>query len=586
MAAHLPSPSGRYLEPESEVALMKAGGGADAEAVGSDTRHRDVIAGLTAAAVVVPKALAYATIAGLPVQIGLYTACVPMVAYALLGTSKVLSVSTTTTIAILTGAELARVAPAGGAELIPASATLAVLVGGLLLLASALRLGFIANFISEPVLTGFKSGIGLVIVVDQIPKLLGIHIDKAGFFRDVVSIVRHLPETSFPTLVLALLMLALIFSIERFAHHLPAPLIAIGAAIAASAFLELDKAGVAVIGAVPGGLPGLVQPRLEIMWEMAPAAAGIALMSFTEGIAAARAFAIPGERRPEPNRELLATGVANVAGGLFGAMPGGGGTTQTAVNRKAGAQSQVAALVTAAIAIATLLVLGPLIGLMPQAALAAVVVAYSFDLIKPIEFREILAVRRVEFRWAIVAFVGVVVLGTLQGIVVAVIVSLLALAQQAYHPSVYVLGRKRGTDVFRARSAEHPDDESWPGLLIVRVEGRAFFLNAQRIGDRLWPLIDQAKPAILLLDCRGLIDIEYTALKMLIEAEEKLRRHGVTLWMAALTPGVLQVVQQSPLGRTLGRERMFFNVQSAVQRYEQAGASAPAGVAGSPSATA
>jgi MFS superfamily sulfate permease-like transporter len=197
------------------------------------------------------------------------------------------------------------------------------------------------------------------------------------------------------------------------------------------------------------------------------------------------------------------------------------------------------------------------------------VVAYSFDLIKLSEFRDILVVRRVEFRWALIAFAGVVLLGTLQGIVVAVIASLLALAQQSYHPPLYVLGRKRGTDVFRPRSAEHPDDESWPGLLIVRVEGRAFFLNVQRIGDRLWALIAEWKPAVLLLDGRSLIDIEYTALKMLIEAEEKLRRQGVTLWVASLTPDVLKIVQQSPLGRTLGRERMFFNVQAAVQRYEQ-----------------
>ena len=538
----------------------------------ADGRAADIVAGLTAAAVVVPKALAYATIAGLPVQVGLYTASVPTVVYALLGTSRPLSVSTTTTIAILTGAELGRVAPGGGPELVIASATLAVLVGVLLLLASALRLGFIANFISEPVLTGFKSGIGVVIVVDQIPKLLGIHIDKTGFFRDLVSIVQHLPETSVVTVVLALLVLATILLLEKFLPHLPAPLIAIGLAIAASSLLSLEQAGVAVIGAVPGGLPGFVRPRFDIMWAMWPAAAGIALMSFTEGIAAARAFAIPGEPRPQPNRELFATGAANVAGGLFGAMPAGGGTSQTAVNRKAGARTQVAGLVTAAMAIATLLALGPLIGHMPQAALAAVVVAYSVGLIQPIEFRDIRTVRRIEFRWAVIAFVGVVLLGSLQGILVAVIASLLALAQQAYHPTVHVLGRKRGTDVFRPRSSEHPDDESWPGLLIVQVEGRAFFLNAQRIGDQLWPLVEDAKPAVLLLDCRGLIDIEYTALKMLIEAEERLRRHGVVMWMASLNPEVLKVVQQSPLSKTLGRERMFFTVQGAVQHYERTSA--------------
>jgi MFS superfamily sulfate permease-like transporter len=219
--------------------------------------------------------------------------------------------------------------------------------------------------------------------------------------------------------------------------------------------------------------------------------------------------------------------------------------------------------------LATLLVLAPLIGLMPQAALAAVVVAYSMDLIQPAEFAAIRRVRRIEFRWAIIAFIGVVLLGTLPGILVAVIVSLLALAQQAYDPPLYVVGRKRGTDVFRPRSNEHPDDESWPGLLILRVEGRAFFLNAQRIGDKMTHIIAGAKPAVVVLDGGALIDIEYTALKMLTEAEEKFRTQGIMLWLASLNPEVLKVVQRVSLGETLGRARMFFNLQSAVAHYEQ-----------------
>jgi high affinity sulfate transporter 1 len=514
--------------------------------------------------------MAYATIAGLPVQIGLYTAIVPMVVYAALGTSRPLSVSTTTTIAILTAAALGQAAPDGSAgELIPAAATLSILVGALLILAAGIRLGFVANFISEPVLTGFKSGIGLVIVVDQVPKLLGIHITKAGFFRDLLAIVRELPATSVATLLIAVLVIALIFALHHFAPQAPAPLIAIGLAIGASAAFDLSESGVAVIGAVSGGLPALVRPRIELASMMWPAATGIALMSFTESIAAARAFAAAGEPRPAPNRELLALGAANFTGGFFGAMPAGGGTSQTAVNRKAGARSQVASLVTAAMSLATLLVLAPLIGLMPQAALAAVVVAYSVDLIQPHEFAAIRRIRRIEFRWAAIAFAGVVLLGTLQGILVAVIASLLALAQQAYDPPVHVVGRKRGTDVFRPRSSEHPDDEVWPGLLILRVEGRAFFLNAQRIGDKLTHLIAAEKPTVVVLDGRALIDIEYTALKMLTEAEEKMRGHGVTLWLASLNPEVLKVVQHSPLGDTLGRARMFFNLQSAVSQYEQ-----------------
>jgi high affinity sulfate transporter 1 len=531
----------------------------------------DVIAGLIAATVVVPKAVAYATIAGLPVQIGLYTALIPMVVYAVLGTSPVLSVSTTTTIAILTGAELALAAPgAGTAGQLVAVATLSVLVGMMLIVAGAIRLGFVANFISEPVLTGFKTGIGLVIVVDQLPKLFGLHIDKAGFFRDLLSIVQQLPDTSVPTLLLAIILVALMLSLERFAPSVPAPLVAIGGAIAASALLDASRWGIEVIGDVAEGLPTLVRPRLDLLASMWPAAAGIALMSFTESVAAARAFAITGEPRPAPNRELLATGLANVAGGLFGAMPSGGGTTQTAVNRKAGARSQVAALVTAGLALATLVAIAPIIGLMPQAALAAVVIVYSVDLIKPAEFLNIRRVRRTEFRWAIIAAAGVMVLGTLQGILVAVIASLLALAHQAYDPPVHVVGRKRGTDVFRPRSSDHPDDEFWPDLLVLRVEGRAFFLNAQRIGDRMWQEVEIAQPSVLLIDGSALIDIEYTALKMLDEAERRLARRGITLWLAALTPQVLRIVQQSPLGERLGRERMFFTVEAAVGAHERA----------------
>ncbi len=530
----------------------------------------DVIAGLTAAAVVVPKAMAYATIAGLPLQVGLYTAIVPMVVYALLGTSRPLSVSTTTTIAILTAAELGRAAPGGDAgSLIAAAATLSVLVGILLAAASLLRLGFVANFISDPVLTGFKSGIGLVIVVDQLPKLLGVHFEKAGFFRDLVALAQQLPETSVPTLLVGVTLLAVLIGFEHFVPRVPAPLVAIALAITASGLLGLETAGVATVGHVAGGLPSLVLPNVGLAQAMWPAAAGIALMSFTETIAAARAFGGPGEPRPEPNQELFALGVANATGGLLGAMPSGGGTSQTAVNRLAGARTQVAELVTAAAATATLLLLGPVIALMPQAALAAVVVVYSLELIKPAEFAAIRRVRSTELRWALTAFAGVVLLGTLRGILVAVVVSLLALAHQAYNPAVYALGRKRGTTVFRPRTADHPDDETWPGLLILRTEGRLFFANAERVADQIRALVDDARPRVLALDFRAIFDIEYTALKVLQETDETLFNAGVTLWMVGLNPQVLEVVSRSPLGERLGRQRMFFNLDAAVREFER-----------------
>jgi high affinity sulfate transporter 1 len=537
-----------------------------------DHRHEwlrpDIFAGLTTGAVVVPKAMAYATVAGLPVQVGIYTAFVPMVIYALLGTSRPLSGSTTTTLGILTGAQLAAVAPTGDpAQLLAATATLTVLVGVMLLAASLLRLGAIASFISEPVLTGFKAGVGLVIVLDQVPKLLGIHFDKGSFLHNLVALVGHLPQTSLATLAVGVAMLAILVGLERFSPRTPAPLAAMAVGIAASGLLALQTFGVETVGEIPLGLPAYTAPNLALVDQLWPGALGIALMSFTESIAAARAFAGRDEPRPDPNRELIATGLGNVAGGLFGAMPGGGGTSQTAVNRSAGARSQLAGLVTAGVSLATLLLLAPLLGLMPQATLAAVVIVYSIGLIEPAEFRAILRIRRMEFLWAAAAFAGVVVLGTLKGIVVAVIMSLVALSYQAARPKVYVLGRKPGTDVFRPLSPDHPDDETFPGLLMARPEGRLFFANAQHVGDQLMSLIERDRPAIVALDCSAIPDIEYSALKLLIEGEERLRAQGILLWVVRLNPEARQMVERSPLWETLGPDRLFLNMEAAVQRY-------------------
>src|SRR5262249_21717840 len=226
----------------------------------------DVVAGLTAAAVVLPKAMAYATVAGLSVSVGLYTAFVPMIVYAFLGTSRVLSVSSTTTLAILTGAQLGSVVPDGDpGKLITATATLTALTGAMLIGASILRFGFVANFISSPVLTGFKAGIGLVIVLDQVPKLLGIHISKAGFFRDVLSVGHHLSETSLITVNVAAVALLALVAMERMRPHSPAPLIVVGTGIAASWFFGLNELGAKTVGLIPQSLPSITIPSLDLI---------------------------------------------------------------------------------------------------------------------------------------------------------------------------------------------------------------------------------------------------------------------------------------------------------------------------------
>jgi high affinity sulfate transporter 1 len=533
-----------------------------------DWLRPDVTAGLTAAAVVIPKAMAYATIAGLPVQVGLYTAFLPMIIYAVLGTSRALSVSTTTTLAILVGGELGEVVPKGdSAALLSASVMLTLLVGAALVLASLLRLGFVANFISEPVLIGFKAGIGLVIVFDQIPKVLGIHFPRGSFVHNLLAIFKGLPGASAATLVVGLVMITLLVGIERLFPRAPAPLVAVAVGIAGAGLLGLKAHGVELVGQIPKGLPSFTLPDFSLAAGLWPGALGIALMSFTETIAAGRAFARSDEPPLRANQDLLATGLANAGGAFLGAMAAGGGTTQTAVNRLAGARTQLSELVTAGGALVTMLVLSPLIALMPEATLAAVVIVYSIGLIKPREFRAILRIRRAEFYWAVAALAGVVLLGTLKGIIVAIVVSLLALAYQMANPPVYVLGRKPGTNVFRPLSEEHPEDQTFPGLLLLRLEGRLFFANAERIGQKIRPLIDAAKPRIVVLDLSGVFDLEYTALKMLIEAEKRGRERGVSTWLAGLHPDVLEVVQRSALGKALGRAGMHFNLEVAVEKY-------------------
>jgi high affinity sulfate transporter 1 len=529
----------------------------------------DLVAGLTAAAVVLPKAMAYATVAGLPVAVGLYTAFVPMAIYALLGSSRVLSVSSTTTLAILAGTQLGLVVPDGDpAKLVTATATLTALVGAILLLARLLRLGFVANFISTPVLTGFKAGIGLVIVLDQTPKLLGIHIDKHGFFRDVASVAQNLSGTSLITLAVAGATFAILIGMERLKPHSPAPLVAVGGAIAASWYFGLEALGVSIVGLIPRGLPALTMPDLGLLADLAPGAVGIALMSFTETIAAGRAFARPGEPPVDANRELVATGTGNLAGAFLGAMPAGGGTSQTAVVRSAGGRSQKASLVTAGTAAATMLLLAPLLGLLPNATLAAVVIVYSVGLIQPSEFQAIRGVRTMEFRWALVACAGVLVFGTLKGIVVAIIVSMVGLASQTAHPRISIIGRKRGADVLRPLSPEHPDDETFEGLLILRPEGRLFFVNAQYVADRISELVAQHRPRVLALDLSRVPDLEYSALQSLMESEQRATDAGVTVWLVGLNPGVLETARNAGLDQRLGRERMLFNARAAIERYQ------------------
>jgi len=512
-------------------------------------RH-DLLAGLTTAAVVIPQAMAYATMAGLPVEVGLYASLTPMVVYALLGTSLVLSVSVTSTISLLTGAVLASVVPAADpGEVLVAAWTLAVLVGLLLILAGILKLGFLANFISAPVLAGFKAG-----------KALGYSVPKGGFIATLLATIRGVGDANGSSIIVALLVLVVLVWLPRFNRRVPAALVALAVGILAVALLNRGGGDVKLVGAIPSGLPSFQMPDLSLLRALLPGGLGIALISFIESIAAARAFAEQGDPAVDADQELIALGVANVVGGFFQAYPGGGGTSQTAVNKESGSKSQVAALGTALTVALTLLFLAP------PPALAALVLFAAAGLINLGEFRTISQYRSVELIWAVIAFGGVLVLGTLGGILVAVAVSVLMLLHAANHPPAYVVGRKPGTDTFHSLE-DHPEDETFPGLLIMRTEGRMNFASMPHAHDELRRLVVESKPHVVILECSAIPDFEYSALMVLTEAESKMARAGVSLWLVGLNPEPFQRIRASRLGKVLGDERMFPTLAQAVNFY-------------------
>ena len=527
----------------------------------------DLLAGLTTAAVVIPQAMAYAAMAGLPVEFGLYTSLTPMVVYALLGTSRVLSVSVTSTISLLTGTVLlAAISTTAPGELLTAACTLAILVGLLLVLASLFRLGFLANFISIPVLVGFKAGIGVVILVGQIGKALGFAVPKGGVVATVLATIQGLQDANWAAIMVTLLVLAILVMLPRFNRRIPAALLAVAVGTLAAFLLNQMGIGVKLVGDIPAGLPSFKLPDSNLIRALLPGALGIALMSFIESIAAARAFAEQGDPMVDANQELLALGAANLVGGFFQAYPGGGGTSQTAVNKSSGAMTQAAAMVTALTVALTLLMLAPLVSLIPEPALAALILVAAAGLINVGEFRAIRRYRTTELIWALVAFGGVLFLGTLEGILVAVALSALMLLHAANHPPVYRIGRKPETDIFRSLE-DHPDDETFSGLLIIRTEGRMNSASMPHARDEIKRLVVEEEPRVVILECSAIPDIEYSALMVLIEAEGKLARAGVSLWLVGLNPEPFQRIRASPLGQVLGDERMFPTLAQAVDLY-------------------
>jgi len=410
--------------------------------------------------------------------------------------------------------------------------------------------------------------VGAVIMVGQLKSVLGVSVASKTTIGTLLALGRALPQAHLLTVLVGTVGIAVLVVLPRLLPRLSAPLVWVAVSIAASAVFGLAASGVQVVGAVPSGLSALALPDLSLAVRLWPAALGIALMSFTETVATARTFCRRDDAPIDTNRELVAVGVANVASAFVGGLPAGGGASQTAVAEGAGVRSQMAQWVNAAAVLLTVMFLSRLIGLLPKAALGALILVAASSMIKPASFRAIARVRRDELMWALVTVAGVILLGTLNGILVAVTISILTLCYQANHPPVYAVAYNREKGIFR-RAGEHERDETFPGLLMLRTEGRLTFANAANAGEKMKALVAEYNPQVIVLECSAIPDIEYTALVMLTEAEQNLRARGVTLWLAALNPDLIQVVKRAPLGYTFGRERMFFSLAKAVEEYRE-----------------
>jgi len=531
----------------------------------------DIVAGLSAGAIVIPQAMAYATIAGLPVQVGLYTCLVPALGYVVLGGSRALSFTTTSTIAVLTATTLQN---AGFGHPDPRDlATLVVLVGVVLVAARVLRLASLVENISDALLAGLKIGVGLTVMVTQLPKLLGIPAKSGSthFFSGVAYLLTHLGQARAVTAAVGLGSLAALLLLKQFLPRFPGPLVVVLAAIALSYAADLTRHGVALISKVPRGLPLPVVPSFHHTAALLPGAIAIALMAFLETVSVARTIRVSGEPVIDNDQELLANGVATLAGAFFQAMPAAGGFSQSAVSRAAGARTQVSQLTTVGLAVLTAFFLGPVLSELPQATLGALVVSAVLGLISVPELVRLARFSRLEFAVAIVTAAVALVSGLLVSAAVGVLLTLALVLHELNKVPVTVLG-------VRPDGVVTPDGPPVDGLLIVRLGAPLYTANARTATSRVEQAVSAAgRPLrVVLVDATSVGALSLTILSAMRDSERELTERGVTLWVASLPERALTMARRAPGWSSWDKAgRVWPTVNDAVAAYRQRGTTGP-----------
>ena len=532
----------------------------------------DVFAGLALWAVMVPEGMAYAGIVGVPPIMGLYTIVPALIAYALLGTSRQLVVGPDTATGLISALTVGAVAVQGAAEYNALTSTLAILIGFFFLLFGAMRMGWVAAFVSTPVMRGFIEGLVYVTIIGQVPHLIGIEGVSGNFFTKVWNVLQHLSDASFAPVLTGLLSLTAMQLLRHFAPRVPAALIVMIVATASIGLLGGEAAGVHVAGHVPSGLPHLVVPSFDIaiLQALAPGALAIVLVGYAESLGAAKAAAIESGGDIDPNQELVALGPANIASGLFGGFLVVGSLSKTSVAIAADARSQVANLVAAVFCLLTLIFLTPLFRNMPEPTLAAIVIAAMLHLTKPHYLRELFVRSRWSFMNAVIVIGAELTLGVMHGIALGVVLSLLVLIYVTSHPQGAVLGQLPGTEAYRD-VRRHPEARTFPGLLIWRVGGDLFFASVGQMEAGLKSSLAEIRPPIkhVLLDMGSVNFIDVSACDELITFIKQLQSRDVTIAFARVRDTVRQDMQLAKIESVVGLADFYERVTDGVCAWQR-----------------
>jgi sulfate permease, SulP family len=519
----------------------------------------DVIAGLTLWAVLIPEALAYGSIAGVSPVVGLYAAPGALILYAACGSSKHLVVGPMSATAALSAATVAAFATAGTNRFVQLTAAVAICTGLAALIAGLSRLGFLASFISEPVLKGFIVGLALTIIIGQVPKLFGVKGGSGDFFEKLWDLIKALGDTSLTTLAVGVASLAMLFALRRFAPKLPASLIVVLASVSAVSVLHLDHHGVKIVGHIASGLPSLGFPDVSLssLGQLAAGSIGIMLVGFAEGLGAAQTYAERSHYDIDVNRELVGLGVANMAAGLSSGMVVNGSLSKTAVNGSAGARTELSGLLVAAMTVLTLLLLTGLFEKLADATLATIVIVAVIELVDVAALRALYRVytrrlgrlygvaARPDFIAAIAAMLGVLLFDTLPGLFIGVSVSLLLLLYRASRPHVAVLGQVPGAPDHFGDVERHPENERSAGAVVLRVESGLFFANADWVRSRIRAEAAGSSVRTVVLDVETVPFIDISAARMLEALASELARRDVTLVLAGDVGQVRDVLRRA-----------------------------------------